>query len=293
MQTRSEILKTYKLFIGGQFPRSESGHSFQIFGPRGKKPIANVARGSRKDLRDAVTAARKALPGWSSKTAYNRGQILYRMAEVLEGRKGELIAEMVKMTGSAPKKAEQEVTICIDRLVWYAGWSDKYSQIFGTVNPVAAPYFNFTLPEPVGVVGIIVSDELPLVPLVSKLAPAILSGNTVVMLASEKYPLSAITFAEIIATSDVPAGVVNILTGIKKELIGPMAKHMDVNSINYTGSDEAVLKLLQEEGSANVKRIIAHDYPKGDEWLNNSKAQSPYWIHSFVEMKTTWHPIGI
>ncbi|MDP2600810.1 MAG: aldehyde dehydrogenase family protein [Deltaproteobacteria bacterium] len=293
MQKRSEILKTYKLFINGQFPRSESGHYFQLLSPKTKKPIANVARGSRKDLRDAVGAARKALPGWSSKTAYNRGQILYRMAEVLEGRKEELIAEMVKMTGATPKKAEQEVTSCIDRLVWYAGWSDKYQQIFGTVNPVAAPYFNFTLPEPVGVVGIIVSDELPLVPLVSKLAPAILAGNTVVMLASEKYPLSAITFAEMIATSDVPAGVVNILTGIKKELIAHLAKHMDVNSVNYTGSDPEILKMLQEEGAANVKRIIAHDYPKGDEWLNNERAQSPYWIHSFVEMKTTWHPIGI
>ncbi len=293
MQKRSEILKTYKLFIGGQFPRSESGHYFQVFSPKTKKPVANVARGSRKDLRDAVTAARKALPSWSAKTAYNRGQILYRMAEVLENRKEELIVEMVKMTGCLHKKAEKEVTTCIDRLVWYAGWADKYQQIFGTVNPVAAPYFNFTLPEPVGVVGIIVSDEWPLVPLVSKLAPALVAGNTLVLIASEKYPLSAITFAEIIATSDVPAGVVNILTGIKKEMIGHLAKHMDVNSINYTGSDVSVLKMLQEEGSANVKRVIAHDYPKGEEWLNNAKAQSPYWIHSFVEMKTTWHPIGI
>ena len=293
MKQRTEILKTYKLFINGQFPRSESGYTFQIPNPRTKKPLANVARGSRKDLRDAVAAARKAQPGWAAKTAYNRGQILYRMAEVLESRKEEFISEIVKMTGRNSKKAAAEVLACIDRLVWYAGWSDKYQQIFGTVNPVAAPYFNFTLPEPAGVVGVIVSDELPLAPLVSKMAPAILAGNTVVMLASEKYPLSAITFAEVIATSDVPAGVVNILTGIKKELIAPMAKHMDVNSVNYTGSDAPTLKLLQEEGAANVKRIIAHPYPIGEEWLNNERAQSPYWIQSFVEMKTTWHPIGI
>ena len=195
MKQRTEILKTYKLFINGQFPRSESGYTFQIPNPRTKKPLANVARGSRKDLRDAVAAARKAQPGWAAKTAYNRGQILYRMAEVLESRKEEFISEIVKMTGRNSKKAAAEVLTCIDRLVWYAGWSDKYQQIFGTVNPVAAPYFNFTLPEPAGVVGVIVSDELPLAPLVSKMAPAILAGNTVVMLASEKYPLSAITFA--------------------------------------------------------------------------------------------------
>ena len=300
MSQRTSILKTYKLFINGQFPRSESGHYYQIKNQKslpgrqaGKIKIANVARGSRKDLRDAVAAARKALPGWSAKTAYNRGQILYRMAEVLENRKEEFIAEMVKMTGKDSKKATAEVVKCVDRLVWYAGWSDKYQQILGTVNPVAQPYFNFTLPEPTGVVGIIVSEELPLIPLVSKMAPAIVAGNTVVMLASEKYPLSAITFAEVIATSDVPAGVVNILTGFKKELIPHLAKHMDVNLVNYTGNDAAILKILQEEGSANVKRIVAHDQPQGETWLDDNKAQSPYWINSFVEMKTTWHPVGV
>ncbi|OGQ04974.1 MAG: aldehyde dehydrogenase [Deltaproteobacteria bacterium RIFCSPLOWO2_01_44_7] len=289
---RAEILKTYKLFINGQFPRSESGRYFQIPNPKTKKPLANVSQASRKDLRDAVQAARKALPGWSSKTAYNRGQILYRMAEVLESRKPEFIDEISKMTGN-PKKAEKEVLTAIDRLVWYAGWSDKYQQILGTVNPVALPYFNFTLPEPQGVVGILVADELSLIPLVSKLAPAMVAGNTLVMIASEKFPLSAITFAEVIATSDVPAGVVNILTGFKNELIPHLAKHMDVNAVNYTGTDQALVKLLQEEGSANVKRIIAHPEPKGEAWLDNQKAQSPYWINSFVEMKTTWHPIGV
>lgn len=289
---RAEILKTYKLFIKGQFPRSESGHYFQILNPKTKKPLANVARGSRKDLRDAVRAAREALPGWQSKTAYNRGQILYRMAEVLESRKAEFIEEITTMTKRTRAKAEKEVLTAIDRLVWYAGWADKYQQIFGTVNPVAAPYFNFTLPEPQGVVGILAAEELPLIPLVSKIAPALVAGNTLVVIASEKFPLCAITFAEVIATSDVPAGVVNILTGVKKELIAHLAKHMDVNAVNYTGSDAATLKLLQEEGAANVKRIVAHPEPTGDAWLTE-KAQSPYWINSFVEMKTTWHPIGI
>lgn len=289
---RASVLKTYKLFIKGQFPRSESGHYYQIQNPKSKIPLANVARGSRKDLRDAVRAAREALPGWQNKTACNRGQILYRMAEVLENRKAEFIEEIMMMTHRPRPKAEREVLTAIDRLVWYAGWADKYQQIFGTVNPVAAPYFNFTLPEPQGVVGILAAEELPLIPLVSKIAPALVAGNTLVVIASEKFPLCAITFAEVIATSDVPNGVVNILTGIKKELIAHLAKHMDVNAVNYTGSDAATLKLLQEEGAANVKRIIAHPEPIGEAWLSE-KAQSPYWINSFVEMKTTWHPVGI
>lgn len=287
-----KVLKTYKLFIKGQFPRSESGHYFQILSPKTKKPLANVARGSRKDLRDAVRAAREALPAWQNKTAANRGQILYRMAEVLESRKAEFMEEIVAMTNRPRPKAEKEVLTAIDRLVWYAGWSDKYQQIFGTVNPVAAPYFNFTLPEPQGVVGILAADELPLIPLVSKIAPALVAGNTLVVIASEKFPLCAITFAEVIATSDVPAGVVNILTGVKKELTAHLAKHMDVNAVNYTGSDFTTLKLLQEEGAANVKRIVAHPEPVGESWLSE-KAQSPYWIHSFIEMKTTWHPVGV
>lgn len=292
MKHREPILKTYKLFINGQFPRSESGYTFPLLHSKTKKPLANVARGSRKDLRDAVKAARAAFPGWQAKTAYNRGQILYRMAEVLESRKEEFIAEIMTMTSRPRAKAEKEVLAAIDRLVWYAGWSDKYVQVLGTVNPVAAPYFNFTLPEPQGVVGILAADELPLIPLVSKIAPALVAGNTIVAIASEKFPLSAITFAEVLATSDVPAGVVNILTGIKKDLIIHLAKHMDVNAINYTGTFIATLKLLQEEGSANVKRIIAHPTPVGDAWLTE-KAQSPYWINSFVEMKTTWHPVGV
>ena len=293
MKQRTQILKTYKLFINGQFPRTESGRYFQMLDPKTKKPLANVAQASRKDLREAVKAARGAQPSWQNKTATNRGQILYRMAEVLESRKTEFIEEIVRATGRPRNKAEAEVLKSIDRLVWYAGWSDKYQQILGSVNPVAAPYFNFTLPEPTGVVGILCADELPLLPLVSTLAPALVAGNTLVMIASEKFPLSAITFAEVLATSDVPAGVVNILTGFKKELIPHLAKHMDVNAIDIIGSDRATLKLLQEEGSANVKRIIANDYPQNEAWFDDAKAQSPYWIHSFVEMKTTWHPVGV
>lgn len=280
---RTPILKTYKLYINGQFPRSESGHYFQLLDPKTKKPIANVSRGSRKDLRDAVKAARSAQPGWQNKTAYNRGQILYRMAEVLESRKEEFIEEIIKMTGQPRNKAESEVLKSIDRLVWYAGWSDKYQQIFGTVNPVAAPYFNFTLPEPVGVVGILCSEELALLPLVSKMAPALVAGNTLVLIASEKYPLSAITFAEVLATSDLPAGVVNILTGFKNELTPHLAKHMDVNAINFAS----------EEAAVNVKRTVALNPPQGQGWFDDSKSQSPYWINAFVEMKTTWHPVGV
>ena len=293
MTNRTAVLKTYKLYIGGQFPRSESGHYFQMAHPKTRQVIANVARGSRKDLRDAVSAARKAFPGWASKTACNRGQILYRMAEMLEKRKAEFVEEILLQTKTGTRQtAENEIAVCIDRLVWYAGWADKFQQLFGTVNPVALPYFNFTMPEPMGVIGILAADEMALAPLVSKIAPAIVAGNTVVVIASEKFPLTAVTFAEVCATSDLPGGVVNILTGFKNELIPHLAKHMDVNAVNYTGSDAAILKTLQEEGAANVKRIIAHPVPVGKEWLTD-KAQSPYWIQSFVEMKTTWHPIGI
>lgn len=291
--TRANILKTYKLYIGGKFPRTESGRYFQIIHPKSKKPIANVCKGSRKDLRDAVKAARGAFNGWSNKTAYNRGQILYRIAEVLESRKEEFIQEITLTSGAARKAATEEVNKSIDRIVWYAGWSDKYQQLFGTVNPVAAPYFNFTLPEAAGVIGIAAADELALLPLVSALAPAMAGGNTTVIIASEKYPLSAVTFGEVLATSDVPAGVVNIITGFKEELLPHMAKHMDVNAIRYCGQNKNLLTLLQEEGAANVKRIVAQPSPKGKEWLSDTKAQSPYWIEQSVEMKTVWHPVGV
>lgn len=293
MKQRAAILKTYKLFIGGEFPRSESGHVFSVLNPKTKKPIANAARGSRKDMRDAVVAARKAFKGWAGKTAYNRGQVLYRMAEVLEQRKTEFITEIQAATSGTKKQATDEVLKAVDRLVWYAGWADKYQQILGTVNPVAAPYFNFTLPEPMGVLGVILPDDMPLLPLVSKMAPAIVAGNTVVILVSEKYPLSAITFGEVLTTSDLPGGVVNILTGFRSEVVSHMAKHMDINAIHYYGTDKDLIKMLQIEGAANVKRVHSHATPKGKDWLDDSKSQSPYWIEKGVEMKTTWHPVGV
>jgi len=289
---RAEVLKTYKLFIGGKFPRSESGYYYQVKNPKTKAVIANVAQGSRKDLREAVKAARAAFGGWSKKTAYNRSQILYRIAEMIESRKAEFIDHIQSMGGSTAAKAEKEVLASIDRLIWYAGWADKYQQIFGSSNPVAAPYFNFSMPEPTGVVGVIAADEMALLPLISQLAPAIVSGNTVVILASETLPLTAITLAEVIETSDVPAGVINILTGVKKDLIPHLAKHMDVNAIQYVGSDQDTIKLLQLEGTENLKRICVSNKVSGQEWFNE-KSQSPYWISDLTETKTTWHPVGV
>lgn len=290
---RMEVLKTYKLYINGKFPRSESGHYFQVQNPKSGKVLANVSRASRKDLRDAVKAARGAFATWSGKTtAYLRGQILYRIAEMMESRQAELVEQIVVSASQSRAQAQKEVLASIDRMLWYAGWSDKYQQLFGTVNPVALPYFNFTMPEPTGVVGILVADELPLLPLVSQLAPVIVSGNTAVVLASEKYPLVAVTFAEILNSSDVPAAVVNILTGFKEELVDTLAKHMDVNAIHAVNQKAERVSLLQREGIANLKRVLVADKPRGAAWFAG-EAQSPYAIESFVEMKTTWHPVGV
>lgn len=286
MSGRLPVKKTYKLFINGQFPRSESGRTFAVHGH-------NVSQGSRKDLREAVVAARKAQPGWQKATAYLRGQILYRVAEVLETRKSALQEELQWLTAASAAAARREVEKSIDRLVWYAGWSDKYPQVFGSVNPVAAPYFNFTLPEPIGVVGVVAPEEAPLLGLVSKLAPIIVSGNTAVVLASEAAPCTAISLAEVLATADVPAGVVNILTGSKQELIPVLAKHMDVNAIDYSGHDAATIKLLHEEAAYTVKRILIRETPSNRAWWDDAVAQSPYWITEATEMKTAWHPIGL
>lgn len=289
---RAEVLKTCKLYIGGKFPRSESGHYSQVRHPKTKRVLANMARASRKDLRDAVKVARGAFTGWSKTTACLRGQILYRIAEMMEARRAELVGQIVLNSAQGRVQAEKEVITSIDRMIWYAGWSDKYQQIFGTVNPVALPYFNFTVPEPTGVVGILAADELALLPLVSQLAPVIVSGNTCVVVASEKYPLPAVTFAEILNTSDVPAGVVNILTGFKDELVDTLAKHMDVNAIYAIGQKPECVVLLEREGIANLKRVVLSDKPRGQAWFAKA-AQSPYAIESFVEMKTTWHPVGV
>jgi acyl-CoA reductase-like NAD-dependent aldehyde dehydrogenase len=263
---RLPVKKTYKLFIGGAFPRSESARTYLA-------QDQNVARGSRKDLRDAVRSARAAFPKWAGMTAYNRGQVLYRIAEMMEARRHEF-AELC--SGKA------EVETAIDRWVWYAGWADKLAQVLGSSNPVAGPYFNFTLPEPTGVVGIVAPDEPPLLGLVSRLAPAIVGGNTTVAIASETQPLAAIELAEVVATSDVPGGVVNILTGFRSELAPWLAAHMDVNAIDLTGAD-GLAPELERAAAENVKRVV-HGKPDG---------QSPWDVASFLELKTVWHPIGV
>ncbi|MBI4212671.1 MAG: aldehyde dehydrogenase [Deltaproteobacteria bacterium] len=290
MTERLAILKTYKLYIGGKFPRTESNRYYQVTSAKGKL-LANASRGSRKDIRDAVVAARKAFSDWSGRSAFNRGQILYRAAEMLESHAQTFIDEIMAITGKTKKQAGDEVTASIDRLVWYAGWADKYMQLFSTVNPVATKYWNFTYPEPTGVVGIICPDEMPLLGMVSKVAPAVVSGNTCVVIASETNPLTPITFSEVIATSDFPGGVINIITGFKSELCGPLATHMDVNAIDYSGQDEKTISSLQEAAATNVKRVVIRRTPHGNDWLGDT-SQSPYWIEPLVEMKTAWHPVG-
>jgi acyl-CoA reductase-like NAD-dependent aldehyde dehydrogenase len=268
--TRLPVRKTYKLFIGGAFPRSESGRTYDAEGQ-------NVARASRKDVRDAVQAARGAQPGWASATAYNRGQVLYRVAEMMEARVGEF-AELCS--------GRDEVERSIDRWVWYAGFADKLAQVLGSSNPVAGPYFNFTIPEPTGVVAIVAPDEPPLLGLVSRLAPALTGGNAVVALASETDPLAAIELAEVIATSDVPGGVVNLLTGQQAELAPWLASHMDVNAIDISGANGAGSNAnkadLEVAAADNVKRVVVAE----------PDAQSLYEISAFLELKTVWHPIG-
>src|ERR1700756_2889123 len=263
MNKHLEVRKTYKLYVGGNFVRSESGRYLPAQSPTGEH-LDNYCHASRKDFRDAVTAARGAFEGWAKKSAYLRGQILYRAAEMLQNRAGELVKEIARSTDVSPTDAQNEVSHSIDRLVYYAGWTDKYSQIFGSVNPVASSHFNFTIPEPTGVVVVIAPDEPPLLPLVSFVAPAILSGNSAIVIASEKYPLPAATFAEILATSDLPGGVVNILTGKQAELVPHIASHMDVNAIgDGTGKNELSAK-LQGGTAINLKRYTNHSLAPAD-----------------------------
>ena len=288
MSARLDVKKTYKLYIGGKFPRSESGRYLPASSPSGEH-LDNFAHASRKDFRDAVVAARAAVDGWSKATAYNRGQILYRAAEMLQNRAGELINEIVRSTDVSAAKAKREVAVAIDRLVHYAGWTDKYQQIFGSVNPVASPHFNFTTPEPTGVVVVLAPDEPSLLTLVSLVAPVILSGNTAIVVASEKFPLPAATFAEILATSDLPGGVVNLLTGKRAELVPHIATHMDVNAIVDGAGDAELGAKLQAGVATNLKRYANHS--SGD-WFS-AKVEDPYWILDTVEFKTAWHPIGL
>jgi acyl-CoA reductase-like NAD-dependent aldehyde dehydrogenase len=268
-----DVRKTYKLFVNGEFVRSESGRAYRPDGAG-----INVPRGSRKDLRDAIRAARGAFAGWAGRTAMNRGQILYRAAEMLDGRG----AQFVELLGGGAR-ARRELDQSVESLVWYAGWTDKLPQVTGTVNPVAGPYFNFTIPEPTGVVGVIAAEDAPLLGLVRRLAPALCGGNVVVALAAEASPLAALTLAEVFATSDVPAGVVNIISGQRKELLPWLASHMDVNAIDVAGCSAAEVKAIEEAAAGNVKRVIKLP----------SSEQSPYLIAAFMEMKTVWHPIGV
>jgi acyl-CoA reductase-like NAD-dependent aldehyde dehydrogenase len=282
--SRLEVLKTYKIYIGGQFPRTESGRYYSPADKKGK-PLGNICLSSRKDVRNAVVAARKAFGGWSERTAFNRGQILYRIAEMLEGRREQFISELLAQ-GSTKIAAETEVTRAIDRIVYYAGWCDKYQQILSSVNPVASSHFNFSVVEPTGVVGIVAPQESALIGLVSLIMPVICGGNTCVVVASENLPLCAITFAEVLNSSDLPGGVVNILTGTNLELNNVLAMHMDVNAVVYGGNDEDALKSIQESSVLNVKRII----PQRKEWME-SNSQDLYLISDTQEVKTTWHPI--
>ena len=287
---RLAVRKTYKLYINGEFPRTESGRFFAVESAKGKV-LANASRASRKDLRNAVAAARKAFGSWSDRTAYNRGQILYRMAEVCESRAGELEKEL-RDAGVSAANAKREIEATIDRLVYYAGWADKYTQLLGTVNPVAGPYYNFTVPEPTGVVGIISPDEPSLLGLVSRVAPAIVGGNTAVVVASQPRPLVSITFAECLATSDLPAGVVNILTGYRRELVPWLSAHMDVNLVDFTGIEEDLVRPATEAAAENVKRIVRYDAANRG-WSDPRHAQSLWMISEFMEMKTIWHPMGM
>jgi acyl-CoA reductase-like NAD-dependent aldehyde dehydrogenase len=281
--SRLDVRKTYKLYIGGKFPRSESGRSYPVLDANGEV-LTRVAQGSRKDLRDAVRVAREAVSGWAGASGYNRGQVMYRIAETLEDRRGTFV-EQLHVGGVAKRAAEAEVAASIDRMVWYAGWADKFAQIYGNLNPVAGPFFNISSPEPTGVVGVIAPEEPALLGLVSRLAPVLVPGNTTVVLASERYPMPAITLTEVLNSSDVPGGVVNVLTGFKDELIPWLADHMDVNAVDAGGATPEQAVRVQQGAVHNVKRVVLP--------LANGPGQSPYRIAAFTETKTVWHPKGL
>jgi acyl-CoA reductase-like NAD-dependent aldehyde dehydrogenase len=284
-EERVPVRRTAKLFVGGAFPRSESGRVYEVFAADDGRPLANVAQASRKDVRDAVVAARGAQAAWAGLTAYLRGQILYRVAEIMEGRRDQFASELAEAGAADPGRG---VDAAIDRWVWYAGWADKITQVGGGANAVSGPYFNFTIPEPTGVVGIVAPPEQSLLGLVSRLAPVIVSGNTAVVLASEIAPLPAVSLGEVLATSDVPGGVVNILTGRTAELVPWLAGHRDVNAIDVTGVPEDLRAEAGRLAAENVKRV--HRGPGGDPFADT--AQSPYEITAFTELKTVWHPQG-
>lgn len=278
---RVEVLKTYKIYIGGLFPRTESGRYYPLTDKKGNT-IANICLGSRKDFRNAVEAARKAFGDWSGKTAFNRSQVIYRIAEMMEGRKAQFVDELT-LQGQKPAAALAEVNQAIDLIVYYAGWADKFQQLYSTVNPVSSKHFNFSYPEATGVVSIIAPETPSLLGLVNAVIPCITGGNSCVVLASESLPLGAVTFAEVLATSDLPGGVVNIITGQRTELLGQFASHMDVNAIVYYGNDAKEIKAVQENAALNVKRAFIR---------NNLATPGPEAIADTLEIKTTWHPVG-
>jgi len=287
MSKHLEVLKTYKIYVGGNFPRTESGRFYKVYDSE-KNLLANACLCSRKDVRDSIKIARGAFKGWKSRSAYNRGQILYRIAEMLESRRAEF-EKQLSLIGFTAAEAEADVNESIDRLIYYAGWTDKYQQVFGSVNPVASAYFNFSMLEPTGVIAILAPDNSPLLGLISTIAPVIAGGNTCVILASESYPLSSIIFAEVLNSSDVPGGVVNILTGKKEELAEHFSSHMDVNTINYTDKLSIEMKkMIDENASTNIKRVIKKTI---SDWYSED-AFGPYYIADYQETKTTWHPVG-
>ncbi len=291
---RIDVRKTYKLYIGGAFPRSESGRTYPVETPAGE-PLANACRASRKDIRDAVRAARAAFQPWAARSAMNRGQILYRVAELMEGRRDQFVAEVAAGEGLNTGRARAVVEGAIDRWVWYAGWADKLGQILGNSNPVAGSYFNFTIPEPTGVVGIVAPERSSLLGLVSRLAPALAGGNVSVVIASETRPLAAVTLTEVMATSDVPAGVVNLLTGRKAELVPVLVAHVDVDAVDTWGIDPTAQADVERAAADSVKRLARRPRGVVDErfdWADERAAQRPEWIAAFLEMKTVWHPIG-
>ncbi|UZJ29867.1 aldehyde dehydrogenase family protein [Streptomyces endophytica] len=283
---RLSVFKTYKLYVGGKFPRSESGRVYEVTDSKGNW-LANAPLSSRKDARDAVVAARKAFGGWSGATAYNRGQILYRVAEMLEGRREQFVAEVADAEGRSKSKATAQVDAAIDRWVWYAGWSDKVAQIAGGANPVAGPYFNLSSPEPTGVVAALAPQESSFLGLVSVIAPAIVTGNTVVVVASENSPLPALSLGEVLATSDLPGGVVNVLSGRTAEIAAPLAAHQDVNALDLAGADAGLAKELETAAADNLKRVLR---PRTEDWSADPGTDR---LLAFLETKTVWHPMGV
>jgi acyl-CoA reductase-like NAD-dependent aldehyde dehydrogenase len=292
MTTHLPVLKMYKLFIGGKFTRTESERYLSAVNPKSKEKICNYSRASRKDLRNAVVTARSGFASWSTKTAYERGQILYRLAEMLEGRKEQFVNEIIISVKSTKVQALKEVNKSIDRIVWYAGFADKWMHLVSSVNPVQDGYFNFSIPEPTGVVGILLPDEPSLLGLVSRICPVIVSGNSCVIIASESAPLPALSFSEVIATSDFPAGVINILTGLKKELISHLASHMDVNAFDYADINGSYKKEVQISCSENVKRFIYSAHKNINDYYTDGLNENLKQIQNFTEIKTVWHTVG-